>query len=109
VTVALGAAGVAWAAPLAASAQAAADDGAWILDTRLRYETVSQDGLADADALTFRARFGYETQSFHGVRALIEAEGVTQLNDEFRSCSIKRIFAWIARHNPSGMDASVGF
>lgn len=80
--VTLGAAG-AWALCEPAFAQSAQDAGHWILDTRLRYESVSQDGLADANALTFRARAGYETQSFSGFRGLIEAEGVAHLNDDF--------------------------
>lgn len=57
--------------------------GVWSLDTRLRYESVSQNGLADANALTFRGRFGYETSSFRDIRALIELEGVAQLTDDF--------------------------
>lgn len=82
-TVALGAMGAAWAWCGAASAQTAQDSGHWILDTRLRYEGVSQDPLDDASALTFRGRFGYETQSFHGVRGLVEAEGVGHITDDF--------------------------
>ena len=83
-TVALGAIGAAWAWSGPALAQTAAPNaGHWILDTRLRYESVSQDGVDDADALTFRARLGYETQVFHGFRGLIEAEGVGHLTDDF--------------------------
>lgn len=67
----------------AAQAQSRADQGDWIFDSRLRYEHVTQDGLEDADAVTFRARFGYETPAWRGWRALIEAEGVAQLTDEF--------------------------
>ena len=82
-SVALGAFGAAWAWSDAAYAQPNAASGAWIVDTRLRYEGVSQDGLDDANALSFRARLGYETPAFHGVKALIEAEGVAHLNDSF--------------------------
>lgn len=67
----------------AALAQTAATEGDWILDTRLRYETVSQDGLEDADAVTLRARLGYETPAWRGFRALAELEGVVQLTDDF--------------------------
>ena len=74
---------VGWMVCAPALAQTASDAGHWIVDTRLRYESVSQDGLADADALTFRARLGYETRTYHGVRGLIEAEGVGHLNDDF--------------------------
>lgn len=84
-SIALGAMGAAWAwgGPALAQTAPASDTGHWIVDTRLRYENVSQDGLADANAITFRARAGYETQSFNGFRGLIEGEGVAHLNDEF--------------------------
>lgn len=83
ISVALSAFGAAWSWSDRACAQPAAANGAWIIDTRLRYEGVSQDGLDDASALTLRARLGYETPAFHGVRALIEAEGVAHLNEAF--------------------------
>jgi len=67
----------------AALAQTAATEGDWILDTRLRYESVSQDGLEDANAVTLRARLGYETLAWRGFRALAELEGVVQLTDDF--------------------------
>ncbi len=57
--------------------------GDWIVDTRLRYESVEQDGLRDAEALTLRARLGYETRAWRGWRALAELEGVAHLTDEF--------------------------
>ncbi|MBI3438706.1 MAG: hypothetical protein HY054_08690 [Proteobacteria bacterium] len=82
-SVALGAMGAAWMLCAPASAQTTPNSGHWIVDTRLRYEGVSQDGVADADALTFRARLGYETQAYYGVRGLIEAEGVGHLNNDF--------------------------
>lgn len=66
-----------------ASAQDAANTGDIIVDARLRYESVSQDGLEDADALTFRTRLGYETPAWRGFRFLAEAEGVAQLTDDF--------------------------
>lgn len=53
--------------------------GHWSLDGRLRYESVAQDGLEDGEALTLRARLGYESQSFAGFTGLIEAEGVIDL------------------------------
>ena len=67
----------------AALAQTAATEGDWILDTRLRYESVSQDGLEDADAVTLRARLGYETPAWRGLQASAELEGVAQLTDDF--------------------------
>jgi hypothetical protein len=80
--IALGALGALLSVPLA-HAQAAPDHGDWIVDTRLRYESVSQDGLEDADAFTWRTRLGYETRAWHGWKALAEIEGVAQLNDDF--------------------------
>lgn len=53
------------------------------MDARLRYESVEQDGLADADAFTLRTRLGYETPAFHNVRALLELEGVAHLTEDF--------------------------
>jgi hypothetical protein len=80
--IALSALGALASAPLA-HAQNASNQGDWILDTRLRYESVSQDGLDDADALTWRARLGYETPAWRGWKALAEVEGVAQLTDDF--------------------------
>lgn len=82
-TIALGAVGAMLSVADDAWAQATPAAGDWIVDTRLRYENVSQDGLADADAATFRARVGYETAAFHGFKALAELEGVVQLSDDF--------------------------
>ncbi len=66
-----------------ASAQTDANTGDVIVDARLRYESVAQDGLDDASALTFRARLGYETPAWRGFRALGEVEGIAQLTDQF--------------------------
>jgi hypothetical protein len=78
----LAALGALVSAPLA-HAQGAEVGGDWILDTRLRYESVSQEGLEDADAFTWRTRLGYETPAWAGWRALAEIEGVAQFNDNF--------------------------
>lgn len=68
---------------------AAADDaphGDVILDARLRYETVSQDGFGkDAQALTLRTRLGYETPAWRGFKALVEGENVVALVDRYNS------------------------
>jgi hypothetical protein len=72
-----------WAAPVCAFAQSEHAGGDWIVDARLRYESVEQDGLRDADAVTLRARLGYETPAWRGWRALGELEGVAQLTDDF--------------------------
>lgn len=64
-------------------AQAQNAEGHLILNTRLRYEHVDQDGLIDANASTLRVRLGYETPTFGHFRFLGEVEGVAQLNDDF--------------------------
>ena len=56
-----------------------------LLDTRLRYENVDQDGIArDADALTLRVRPGLQA-SAGGWSALIEGEGTIALVDTYNN------------------------
>ena len=80
-----------WLLPLAAAlptlAQAAEPArGQILLDARLRYEGVEQDGLSkDAQALTLRTRLGYETAAVHGVKLLVEGENVTALDGRYNS------------------------
>ena len=45
-----------------------------ILDTRLRYESVDQEFGGDAEALTARARIGYESVDYEGFKFLLEGE-----------------------------------
>lgn len=83
VSLALGFA-IAAAPALATAAEAPAGDV--ILDMRLRYETVDQDGIAsDAQALTLRTRLGYETPAWRGFKALVEVENVTSLGEAYNS------------------------
>ncbi len=57
--------------------------GAPILEARVRYETVDQDGFAnDAEALTLRTRLGWETGAWNNIKGLIEFEDVRQLGSE---------------------------
>ncbi|MBI1197933.1 MAG: hypothetical protein GC203_08720 [Phenylobacterium sp.] len=73
---------------LAAPALALADTppGKLILHMRLRNETVDQDGFGkDAEALTLRTRFGYETPAWKGFKALVEGENVTALAEDYNS------------------------
>lgn len=78
------------AAPVLATA-AEAPKGL-ILESRLRYETVSQDGFSnDAQAVTLRTRLGYETPAFHGFKALVEGENVTALSDRYNSSTNGKI------------------
>lgn len=70
-----------------AAAPVLADDAlsdSLILNMRLRYENVDQDGLAEtASALTLRTRFGFETPRRNGLSVLLEGENTTHLNDDF--------------------------
>jgi hypothetical protein len=88
--------GVALGVPGAHAQSAPAQDD-WIFDTRLRYESVSQDGLQDAEAFTARVRAGYETRAWHSWRALAEIEGVAQLTNDFNdSVNGRTAFALVA-------------
>jgi hypothetical protein len=66
---------------------AAADDklaDTLILNMRLRYENVDQDGLPEtASALTLRTRFGFETSQQSGFSLLLEGENTTHIVDDF--------------------------
>lgn len=57
--------------------------GDLIVDGRLRYEHVDQDGLTDADAVTLRLRLGYERELFEHFKVLGEIEGVALINGDF--------------------------
>jgi hypothetical protein len=57
--------------------------GKTIFDARLRYENVDQTGLPyNATALTARARFGYETAAYEGLKFLVEAEATLALEPD---------------------------
>jgi hypothetical protein len=57
-----------------------------IVNTRLRYEHVEQDGIAeDADAVTARVRAGFQTRPYKGVSVLLEAEVVEGLTNDYNS------------------------
>lgn len=75
---------LALSAALAASEPAPALPEGLILDMRLRYEHVGQDGLAgNGDALTVRTRLGFETPRRNGFAVLIEGENTLHLIDDF--------------------------
>jgi len=57
--------------------------GKIILDSRLRYEHVSQEGLEDGNALTLAGRLGYEIAPIKPLSFLVEMEGVAQLTTDF--------------------------
>ena len=57
-------------------------DGKASLDMRYRYEHVDQNNaLNNANAQTLRTRIGYQTGSFAGFSALIEADNVSRIGD----------------------------
>ena len=72
------------APPVTLSDQIAA--GKLILEVRGRYEGVDQTRTAalrdDAQALTVRTRFGWETAEFKGVKALVEFEDVRHVGPQ---------------------------
>jgi hypothetical protein len=70
-------------APAALAQQQANNGGDLIVDGRLRYEHVEQDGLTDANAVTLRLRLGYEQELFEHFKVLGEVEGVTLISDDF--------------------------
>ncbi|WP_307345849.1 alginate export family protein [Caulobacter ginsengisoli] len=57
--------------------------GKLIFESRLRFESVDQVGLANTgQALTLRTRLGWETGAWHDVKGLVEFEDVRQLGAE---------------------------
>ena len=73
-------------APPAAPATTAAPSKPWALNLRYRYEEVDTAAFArDAQAHTVRLRGSYLFQFEQGWSALVEAEGVAELNDRFNS------------------------
>lgn len=57
----------------------AIQSGTPILEMRARYESVSQTGIADAEALSLRTRLGWQTAKWNNLVGLIEFEDVRQL------------------------------
>ena len=57
-----------------------------ILDTRLRFENVEQDGVTQtAEAVTLRARLGFESGKVAGTALLVEGEFVRPFVDDYNS------------------------
>lgn len=72
------------AIPAAAPAQTADGDARILFETRLRSETVDQQGfLEQAHALTLRTRLGWRSATAHDLQWLIEGEGVAVLDDRY--------------------------
>ena len=66
------------------------------VNLNVRYESVDQDGVDDASALTERIRVGYETGSYEGFKAFVEFSGSESLGkrEDYRV--------------PAGSDANAG-
>jgi hypothetical protein len=57
-----------------------------IVETRLRYESVDQDGIAnEAEAVTLRARLGFETGKAWNTSLLVDGDFIWALNDHYNS------------------------
>jgi hypothetical protein len=75
------------------SAEPAADftdaftHGKFSLNARLRYESVDQTNLRDADALTLRTRLGFTTAPWQGFKAMIEGENIVAADGDSYSQS----------------------
>ncbi|MDI6624392.1 MAG: hypothetical protein QME55_06650 [Brevundimonas sp.] len=70
--------------PAAAWAQTPDADARVLFETRLRSETVDQQGFIErAHALTLRTRLGWRSPTTHGLQWLIEGEGVAVLDDRY--------------------------
>jgi len=81
-----GLAGLAGAAEPANPAAAFAA-GKISLNVRLRYESVDQTGLRNADALTVRTRLGFAPAPWQGFKAFVEAEDITAADSDSYSQS----------------------
>ena len=54
--------------------------GKILLNMRWRYETVNQDGVKNAEAVTIRSRIGYQTPTIAGITGMIEIENTIPFN-----------------------------
>ncbi len=60
----------------------ALEEGKPSLNIRTRYEDVSQSGLKDATAFTFRARLGYTTGNVNGFQGHLDVEYITAFDSD---------------------------
>ncbi|OYW75847.1 MAG: hypothetical protein B7Z26_10900, partial [Asticcacaulis sp. 32-58-5] len=56
-----------------------------ILESRLRFENVTQAGLRETGALTWRNRAGFQSGEFKGLKLLAEIEDVRALDGDYNS------------------------
>ncbi|WKL58688.1 alginate export family protein [Asticcacaulis sp. ZE23SCel15] len=68
-----------------------------ILESRLRFENVTQAGLRETGALTWRNRAGFQSGEFKGLKLLVEIEDVRALDGDYNSnLNGKTAFAVVA-------------
>jgi hypothetical protein len=61
--------------------------GKFSVNARLRYESVEQTGLRDAEAITLRTRLGFAPAAFHGWKFFLEGENITAADGDSYSQS----------------------
>lgn len=72
--------------PAPSPLEQAISDSKILFDARIRYEAVSQDGIAEnADALTYRLRAGFETGKLWDTSFLVEFDYIDDLVGDFNS------------------------
>lgn len=77
---------VAGSAPAAETLEQALREADFIVDWRLRYESVDQGGFAEtADAVTSRLRVGLQTAPLRSTSLLVEASWVEDVVDDYNS------------------------
>ncbi len=82
------------AAVLTATAARGATDPVFkpLVDLRLRYENVDQAGFANkADALTLRARAGFDVRVLPATRILVEGEGTLGIVNDYNSTTNRKL------------------
>jgi hypothetical protein len=85
-------------------------DGKPILNMRLRYENVDQDGIPrEAHALTLRTRFGYQTDVYRGFSALLEGENVVAIGTERFNDTINRRTQFPVVADPDAIELNQGY
>jgi hypothetical protein len=73
------------------SASAIFTEGKWLGDYRLRYEYVEDGAFQDpAKAWTLRSRTGFRTASFSNFSALVDAESIFTLKENYNSTDNRR-------------------
>ena len=89
----------------AGSLGAAILGGKPILDIRPRYEGVDQAGFSnDAAAYTLRTQFGWQTGTWLGLQALVEAQDVTHVGPQDYNTTLNHRMAYPVVADPDGVE-----